>query len=111
VPVVQVRIVRMLMRENAVAVFVRVGLRSVPRKIVLMLVMCVVDVRVRVRECFVPAMKSASADDTFRVRLLSIAQQRQAAAMEALELVTTVGSCLDRDNADHAGESRLGPHG
>jgi hypothetical protein len=56
VPVVQVRIVRMLMREDAVAVFVRVGLRSVPRKIVLMPVMCVVDVRVRVSECFVPVL-------------------------------------------------------
>jgi hypothetical protein len=81
VPVVQVGIVRMLMREDVVAVFMRVGLRSVPRKIVLVLMMCVVDVRMRVREW-----------------------------MEALELVTT-GSCLDRDNSDHAGESRLGPHG
>ena len=55
-PVVQVRIVRMLMREDVVAVFVRVGLRSVPRKIVLVLVMCVVDVRVRVSECFVAVL-------------------------------------------------------
>ena len=55
-PVVQVRIVWMLMREGAVAVFMRVGLRSVPRKIVLMPVMCVVDVRVRVSECFVPVL-------------------------------------------------------
>ena len=53
-PVVQVRVVRMLMREDAVAVFVGVGLRSVPWKIVLVLMMCVVDVRVRVSECFVP---------------------------------------------------------
>ena len=55
-PVVQVRIVRMLMREDAVAVFVRVGLRTVPRKIVLVLMMCVVDMRVRVSECFVPVL-------------------------------------------------------
>ena len=55
-PVVQVRIVRMLMRETAVAVFVRVRLRSVPRKIVLVLMVCVVDVRVRVSECLVPVL-------------------------------------------------------
>ena len=55
-PVVQVRIVRMLMREAAVAVFVRVGLRSVPRKIVLVLMVCVVDVRVRVSERLVPVL-------------------------------------------------------
>jgi hypothetical protein len=46
----------MLMHEAAVAVFVRVGLRSVPRKIVLVLMMCVVDVRVRVSECLVPVL-------------------------------------------------------
>jgi hypothetical protein len=46
----------MLMREDTVTVFMRVGLRSVPRKIVLMLMMCVVDVRVRVSECFVPVL-------------------------------------------------------
>jgi len=45
VPVVQVRIVRMLMREDAVAVFMGMGFCSVPRKIVLALMMCVVDVR------------------------------------------------------------------
>ena len=39
VPVVQVRIVRMLMREDAVAVFMGVGFCSVPRKIVLVLMM------------------------------------------------------------------------
>ena len=55
-PVVQVRIMRMPMRENAVAVFMRVGLRSVPRKIVLVPMMCVVDVRMRVRERFVPVL-------------------------------------------------------
>jgi len=36
--------------------------------------------------------------------------ENRAAAMQAFELVTT-GSCLDRDNSDHAGETRLGPHG
>ena len=56
VPVVQVRVVRMLMREDAVAVCMRVGFGSVPRKIVLVLVMCVVDVRVRVSERFVAVL-------------------------------------------------------
>ena len=55
-PVVQVRVVRMLMREDAMAVFMCVGLGSVPRKFVLVLMMGVVDVRVRVRECFVPVL-------------------------------------------------------
>jgi hypothetical protein len=56
VPVVQVRVVRMLMREDAMAVFMRVGFGSVPRKIVLVPVMCVVDVRVRVSERFVAVL-------------------------------------------------------
>ena len=56
VPVVQVRIVRMFMREHAVVVFMRVGLRSVPRKIMLVLMMCVEDMRVRVSECFVAVL-------------------------------------------------------
>ena len=55
-PVVQVRVVRMLMREDAVAVFMGVGFCSVPRKIVLVLVMCVVDVRMRVSERFVAVL-------------------------------------------------------
>jgi hypothetical protein len=46
----------MLMREDTVTVFMRVGLRSVPRKIVLVLMMCIVDMRVRVSECFVPVL-------------------------------------------------------
>jgi len=33
----------MLMREDAVAVFMRVGLRSVPRKLVLVLMMRIVE--------------------------------------------------------------------
>ena len=36
--------------------------------------------------------------------------ENKAATMEALEVVMT-RSCLDCDNPDHAGESRLGPHG
>jgi hypothetical protein len=35
--------------------------------------------------------------------------ENKAATMEARELVTTVGSCLDRDYSDHAGKARLGP--
>src|SRR6266700_2046176 len=58
VPVMQVRVVRMLMREAAVLVFMRVGLRSVPRKIVLVLMMRVVHVGVRVRERLVPVLMS-----------------------------------------------------
>ena len=55
-PVVQVRIVRMLMREDDVTVFMRVGLRSVPRKIVLVPMMRVVDVRVHMGKRFVPVL-------------------------------------------------------
>jgi hypothetical protein len=53
---VQIRIMRMFMRESAVAVLMRVGFRTVPRKIVLVLVMGVVNVRVRVSECFVAVL-------------------------------------------------------
>jgi hypothetical protein len=37
--------------------------------------------------------------------------ENKAATMEARGLVTMVGSCFDRDNPDHAGKPRLGPHG
>ncbi len=107
VPVVQVRIVWMLMREDTVTVSAaRPGAGRAPG-----------GSSTGRSRCLDTAIQPTKSGEMFTLRIFANGvlapnnkAENKAATMAAPELVTT-GSSLDRDNPDHAGESRLGPHG
>jgi hypothetical protein len=78
-PMMHIRIMRM----RKLIMLVRVSMRftAIPGKIMCMLVMCIMNVTMAATKPLLLAMNNESAEDILRVKLLSIAQHKQAPAI------------------------------